>query len=368
MNIAIFSPNQNPYSETFIQAHKNYLKGNIFYYFGSGSQIQLEGQERLMPLLRYKILRVFAKLFRKPSAYLWQERILYSLKVNNIDAILVEYGNHAHHLLPILKALQKSIVVHFHGYDASHRDVISRCNNYEDVFNVATYIVAVSKVMNDNLLKMGCPKGKLVYNVYGPQPEFHEVHPIFNKKQFIGIGRFTDKKAPYYTILAFNQVLSKHPDATLLMAGDGDLHNMCKNLIRHFKLEKSITLLGIINPKQFRTLLSESLAFVQHSITAENGDMEGTPLAVLEASCAGVPVIATSHAGISDVIVHKKSGLLCDEHDVDAMAENMLCLLDNVNYAKELGLFGKKHIASNFSMERHIKKLDEILLEAIENK
>ncbi len=34
LNIALFSPNKNPYSETFIQAHKNNLKDNVFYYYG----------------------------------------------------------------------------------------------------------------------------------------------------------------------------------------------------------------------------------------------------------------------------------------------------------------------------------------------
>ena len=40
MNIAIFSPNQNPYSETFIQGHKNNLKGKIFYHYGARNQIK----------------------------------------------------------------------------------------------------------------------------------------------------------------------------------------------------------------------------------------------------------------------------------------------------------------------------------------
>jgi hypothetical protein len=57
--------------------------------------------------------------------------------------------------------------------------------------------------MEQMLLEMGCPKNKLIYNVYGPNPEFLKVKPTFRKKQFVAIGRFTDKKAPYYTILAF---------------------------------------------------------------------------------------------------------------------------------------------------------------------
>lgn len=360
-NIAIFSPSQNPYSETFIQAHKNGLKGRVFYYYGMGSNIQLEGASRLMPAYLYKAHRVYAKLFKKHSAYLWQQRVLYSLKANKIDTVLVEYGTHAHHLCGVLEISKLPVTVHFHGYDASINHIIKSCNNYESVFKLAKNVIAVSKVMYNKLLDLGCPKSKLIYNVYGPQPIFETVEPSFAKKQFIAVGRFTDKKAPYYTILAFKQVLIKYPDATLVLAGEGELYNTCENLINLFKLEKSVKFLGVIKPEQFRTLLSESLAFVQHSITANNGDMEGTPVAILEASLAGLPVISTYHAGIPDVIIHNKTGLLCEEHDVDAMSVHMLQVLDNVNFAKQLGKAGKLNIKANFSLDRHINSLQVVL-------
>ena len=360
-NIAIFSPSQNPYSETFIQAHKNGLKGTVFYYYGIGANIQLEGFSKLMPTFLYKAHRIYAKFSKKPSTYLWQQRLLYSLKANKIDAILVEYGTHAHHLCSVLQVSKLPITVHFHGYDASIYHVIKACNNYERVFKLAKNVIAVSKVMYTKLLDLGCPKNKLIYNVYGPQPIFETVQPSFTKKQFIAVGRFTDKKAPYYTLLAFKQVLVKHPNATLVFAGDGELYNTCKNLINHFKLEKSVTLLGVINAERFTTLLNESLAFVQHSITADNGDMEGTPVAVLEASAAGLPVISTYHAGIPDVIIHNETGLLCDEHDVEAMRLNMLKVLDDVGFARQLGRAGKMHIKSNFSLDKHINTLQDVL-------
>jgi len=361
LNIAIFSPSQNPYSETFIQAHKNNLKGCVFYYYGVGAKIQLEGASKLMPSNIYKVHRIYAKIFKKPSNYLWEQRVLYSLKTNKIDVVLVEYGTHAHHLCAVLQASKLPVTVHFHGYDASIHDVIKACDNYDAVFKLAKNVIAVSKVMYTKLVALGCPKNKLFYNVYGPQPIFENVQPSFVKKQFIAAGRFTDKKAPYYTILAFNQVLVKHPDATLVLAGDGELYNTCKNLINHFKLQKSIALLGVINAVRFVNLLSESLAFVQHSVTAENGDMEGTPVAVLEASAAGLPIISTYHAGIPDVIIHNKTGLLCDEHDVETMSANMLQVLDDVDFAKQLGQAGKLHIKADFSLERHINTLQNIL-------
>lgn len=365
MNIAIFTPSQNPYSETFIQAHKNYLEGEVFYYFGSKGRIQLEGSDSLVSKLRQLEFRFKRKLNKYPYGYVNEQATLASLKKQSIDVVLVEYGTHAHNLIAMLKASGLPIVVHFHGYDASVYQIIEACDNYKEVFALAKKVVAVSKRMEQMLLDLGCPKEKLVYNVYGPQPEFETVVPSYSKKQFIGIGRFTDKKAPYYTIMAFKEVIIKHPEAQLLLAGNGVLMNMCQNLVKQYKLEERVQFLGVITPEAYRKLLSESLAFVQHSITAKNGDMEGTPLAVLEASVAGLPVVSTNHAGIPDVIKHGETGLLCDEHDVSSMARHMHMLLDDIEIAKKMGAAGKQHILEYYSMAGHISFLQEVLEAAV---
>ncbi|TDU34405.1 glycosyltransferase involved in cell wall biosynthesis [Gelidibacter sediminis] len=364
MNIAIFTPSLNPYSETFIQAHKNYLQGEVFYYYGPRGRIQLEGRDALVSKIKNWQYRIQTKLYKHPTSYINTQSISASLKQQAIDVILVEYGTHAFNLLDLLRECELPIVVHFHGYDASVKQVIEKCNHYKEVFAKATSVIAVSRKMQQLLLDLGCPSEKLVYNVYGPQPEFETVIPTYSKKQFIGIGRFTDKKAPYYTIMAFNQIIANHPDARLLLAGDGALLNMCQNLVKHFGFEEQVIFLGIVSPEAYRELLTESLAFVQHSITANNGDMEGTPLAVLEASVAGLPVISTNHAGIPDVIEHGKTGLLSEEHDVDAMAENMLHLLGDVDLAKKLGAAGKARILEHYSMQRHINVLGDVLSSA----
>ncbi len=361
MNIAIFSPSQNPYSETFIQAHKTYLKDNVFYYYGPNGNMKLEGSDHLMSKSERWSYRLIRKIKNYSFNYTNQQSILSSLKKQAIDVVLVEYGTHAYHLLDLLKQSRLPIVVHFHGFDASVNAVVKKCNNYKDVFDYAAKIIAVSKKMEQMLLDTGCPKKKLIYNVYGPQPEFEIVSPNFSRKQFISIGRFTDKKAPYYTIMAFKEVATRHPDAKLLLAGDGELQNMCQNLVKHYQLENQVQFLGIISPDAYRALLAESLAFVQHSIRSENGDMEGTPLAVLEASVAGLPVISTYHAGIPDVIIHGETGLLNEEHDVNTMAKHMARLLDDMQYAKQLGANGKNHILEHYSMQRHIKSLQDIL-------
>jgi glycosyltransferase involved in cell wall biosynthesis len=361
MKIALFSPNQNPYSETFIQAHKNYLKGDVFFYYGRGLNIKLENHPKIGSHLMSNFLKVVRAFGKKSDTFVEEQLVSKSLKKNKIDVVLVEYGHHANHLLPIIKRSGLPLVVHFHGYDASVKELIEKQKGYTALFNYASKIIAVSRDMEQKLLDLGCPKDKLCYNANAAQPEFLEIVPTFAKKQFISIGRFKGKKAPYYTILAFMEVLQKHPDAKLLMAGNGVLHEVCENLVNFFGLENNVRFLGVITPEECCKLMESSLAYVQHSITTKDGDMEGMPISILEASSAGLPVIATFHAGIKDVIIHEENGLLCNEHDVKTMGQHMLRLLDDLTFSQKLGTAGKARIKSSFNFDQHISGIQQVL-------
>lgn len=360
MNIALVSPNRNAYSETFIQAHKQLLKGNIFYYYNGELPTQLEGG-LVINSRRKRILDIVKGHFNLNRFTLGEQALINSFKKNKIKMVFAEYGTSGEKIISVCKALNLSLIVHFHGFDASIKSVIKQNDNYKRVFETARFIIVVSKKMYQDLLIMGCPENKLIYNVYGPNAKFLEVKPNFNKLQFISIGRFTDKKAPYYLILSFIKVLDKYPEAKLIMAGDGELLNTCKNLVKYYSIKKNIEFPGIISPDKYREYLSESLAMVQHSITSDNGDSEGTPVGILEASAAGLPIVSTKHAGIPDVIIDEVTGLLVEEHDVDGMAENMIKLIENRTLAMDIGNSGKIHTMEHFNLKRHIEVLDELI-------
>lgn len=367
MNIAIFSPNKNPYSETFIQAHKNGLAGKVFYYYGLYyDDIKLETPNQSFRALSLA-QRLAHKLTAKPIAEFQKDNLIASLKQNKIQVALVEYGQHAHRLLDLFKTANLPFVVHFHGHDATVMRILKNVNNYDSVFKEATAVIAVSRYMEQLLLDMGCPRKKLHYNVYGPRTEFTKIQAKYSKKQFVQVGRFTNKKAPYYTVLAFNKVLEKFPEAKLIMAGDGFLLEACKNLVQFLNIANAVSFVGVVNATELKQLLEESLAYVQHSITADNGDMEGTPLSILEASAAGLPVISTKHAGIPDVILHEQTGLLCNEHDVATMANHMIKLFKSPDLVKQFGKEAKERMAKNYTLERHLTALNEILNKAAGN-
>lgn len=358
--IAMVAPSLDAYSETFIQAQKKGLKGRLYYYYGGELPLYLEGLGKLTDQSVSFSIKVKRKLGFKIEA-LEERAFVYSLRKNKIQLVLAQYGPTAHRIVQICKDLQIPLITHFHGYDASVAEVIKKCKNYKNVFDYSTYVIAVSLSMQKRLIEMGCSKEKVIYNPYGPDTSFLEVKPHFSEAFFIGLGRFVDKKAPYYTLLAFSKVLVRFPNAKLIIGGKGELFEVCKNLVRHLKIEKNVLLPGILSREEFITYLSKGWAFVQHSVTDLSGDQEGTPVAVLEASAAGLPVIATRHAGIPDVILDRGTGFLVSEHDVDAMAEKMILLLENKALALQMGIKGKERIRNHFSLENHLQTLDQII-------
>lgn len=362
--LAMVSPALNAYSETFIEAQKRGLKGEVFYYYGGNLPLYLEGFGNLKTQAVVWEVKIKRKLGVKTFSA-DELAFISSLRKNKIQVILAQYGTTAHRIVAICQYLNIPLITHFHGYDASVELILKNTNNYQEVFKYSRYIIAVSLSMQKRLAELGCPKEKLIYNTYGPDNSFLEVIPQFSEPLFIGLGRFVNKKAPYYTILAFKQVLEKYPNATLVLGGKGELFEVCNNLIRYYQLENNVLLPGIVSREEFASYLSKGFAFVQHSITALNGDQEGTPVAILEASAAGLPVIATIHAGIPDVIIDGQTGFLVEQHDVDAMAQKMLQILENKSFAQQMGKKGKERIKANFSQERHMGVIDQLIKKVI---
>jgi glycosyltransferase involved in cell wall biosynthesis len=353
--LAILSVNKQTYSETFIQAHRK-LPFNIKYYYDCMTVPKLEGNP---DLARFTIAERIKKRFKREFTH-YEHALIKSLKSEKVDCVLAEYGPTACHNFNVIKHLKLPLLVHFHGYDASMKSVIEKYRDqYKDVFSYADAVIAVSKKMKDNLKKLGCPEDKLIISTYGPNRDFLTVNPSYYSNQFIAVGRFVEKKAPNLTIQAFKRVVQVFPDAKLKMAGDGPLLETCKNLVKALQLDKNIEFVGVLTPDDIQSLFLESMAFVQHSITAESGDSEGTPVAVLEAQAAALPVISTYHAGIPDVVISNETGLLVEENDVDGMAKMMMRIIEEHGLAQRLGMAARKRIIENFTLQRHLNDLQK---------
>ena len=355
MKVAFFTNKPYDKCETFIKAQIDKLPFEIIHYWGENVPFNLKKPE----IFLFKIFKKI-KILKKDT----ESCLIKNLKKNKIEVVIAQYGMTGSKVLPICKINHLPLIVHFHGHDAVRKTILDVYgDSYAEMFNYEkTLVISVSSEMTRRLILLGCPKEKIIYNPCGPNSSFLQLDLKFSLPQFVGLGRFVEKKAMHLTILAFNNVLQFHPEAKLVLGGNGVLLDSCKDLVQALKMDRNVFFPGKITPEQFQQYLIESLAFVQHSIEAQDGDMEGTPVSVMEASGAGLPVISTIHAGIPEVIINNVTGLLSSEKDIEQMSKNMIWILENKESAIEMGRKGKEHVIKSFTMDSYISKLSEAII------
>jgi len=282
---------------------------------------------------------------------------------NGVDVLLAEYGITGVLVMNACAAVRIPLVVHFHGFDAYRRDILERFGEkYRQLFNHASAIIAVSRAMEKQLMDLGAPRGKIFYNACGVDPSFFSgAEPGQAPPLFVAVGRFVEKKAPHLTIMSFKKVLEEVPESQLVMIGGGPMLDSCLKLSEMMKIKDKVEFKGVCSQEEIAATLRVARAFVQHSIQAPDGDSEGTPVAIMEAGAAGLPVVSTAHAGIPDIVIHGETGYLVTERDVGAMAHYMIRLAQDPVLAGRMGRAGAQRVSSRFSMNVSIDSLWRII-------
>ncbi len=369
MRICITRSSRNAYSETFIRDQiECFSKLADVYAIHSGRLPEKKENGTLLNSKLFWALHKIVKGVVGRNNFFGNYGVKKYLKENKIDVVIANYGMPASHMAPICKALNIPLLVIFHGHDATDIKLLNEYHNkYKKLFDYASYILPVSEDMKKRLIALGANADKIKVipcgvDTYKFKPDGNNVE----KKNFIAVGRFTEKKGPLYTISAFHKALQKFPEAKLVMVGGkSDLFEKCENKVNELNINNSVIFTGVLSSEEIVNLLRTSLAFVQHSITASNGDMEGTPVGILEASATGLPIVSTLHGGIKEAVIHGGSGYLVAEKEDVSMAEFMIKLLENLDLAKEIGLNGRNHIIENYNQEKQINKIYSLAKDAI---
>jgi colanic acid/amylovoran biosynthesis glycosyltransferase len=375
MNICVIVPEKGGYSETFVRAHIEKLPGKVTYLYGGYFPTRLSNGDLLLAepnfcerMKRSLLSRLAGMNFDEDK--LKREALARYFKDNKIDAVLTEYGPTATRVADVCKETGVALVAHFHGFDAyEHKTLEEFGAQYKKVFEIAGAVIAVSRHMVKQLVKLGADEKKVHYVPCGMNPDlFHGSNPSKNPPVFLTTGRFVDKKAPHLVILSFQKVLARIPDAKLIMVGNGPLMDSAVSMVKALGIEKSIELPGPKPHQEVAELMRNVRAFVQHSVTAQSGDSEGTPVAVMEAGGSGLPVVATRHAGIPDVVDDGVTGLLVDEGDIDGMADKIILLAQDPALASRMGEAAQKKVRASLTLDQSIALLAKAIEEAVKNK
>ncbi len=364
MNLCIVQPRKLNQRGSFVDYHVSLLHPSIelyngWYPFNSTSQINFQTFPFRNKIFSGFIKRFFPGKFHK----LYTSSISKLLIENRISCGLIEYGPTAANVADAFTKAEIPFAVHFHGFDAYHYDTINKYKQpYIRMFAQATIIIAVSLDMKAQLVSIGADEKKIIINHYGVDEErFNGANASITPPNLIFVGRFTEKKSPSDLINAFEIAHNKINNSKLTLVGYGELLDSTKKLVKQKGLEESVIFAGSKNHSEIIEFLRNARAFVQHSKRASNGDSEGLPNSILEASAAGLPVISTFHAGIPEAVIHEKTGFLVKEGDYVNMAKYMVQLLENAELAGKMGQAGREYIVLNFNLSKQISNLKKVL-------
>ncbi|PWB67539.1 MAG: hypothetical protein C3F14_01985 [Deltaproteobacteria bacterium] len=209
------------------------------------------------------------------------------------------------------------------------------------------------------VLRIGIDIGKIPFLPRRPPPD--------GKVVILMAGRPVEKKGFRYGLQAFERIAGEFPRSELLLiiGGRGKRENEVVRRMKRFITEKGIesrvTWSGTLSYQDYLDRIRSAHIFLQPSIHAEDGDAEGgAPVTLTELSASGMPIVATRHCDIPEVVLEGKSGLLAEERDVDGLAEKLASLVASPEAWIPMGEAGRSHIERCFDIRKQVKELERI--------
>lgn len=270
----------------------------------------------ILPRIKEKKVRALLVPFLFLSLYFHLMKLL-----PNYDIV------HAHWLIPqgvVQSFFKKPYIVTGHGGDVTSlnqglmRKLKIRClRKAERVTTVSEYLrkrlqELVPEIQPD-VISMGVNSLQFAHKYRVPN-----YFGQGEKKVILFVGRLAEKKGITYLIDAMQKV-----DALLVIVGDGPLKIGLEKQGRDVNQRagwNKVRFLGAKTHAELPKIYASADVFVCPSITARDGDQEGFGLVILESMASGLPVIASSSGGISQLIEDNVNGILCEEKNADLLS------------------------------------------------
>jgi glycosyltransferase involved in cell wall biosynthesis len=277
------------------------------------------------------------------------------------DVVHLHFGIHALQFIDNL-TFNGPIFITFHGYDATklvkksavYRKRLHRLFQQANIFPLATS-ASLFQYMEGYGLRS--PRSRVMYS--GVRMDLFQLAtqaPEKKGKILSQISSFRDKKGHAYLLRAFQQLLAVRPteQIELCLAGGGPLEEDMKKLAAALGILNKVKFLGWISQAEAVELLQQTDVFVHPSITTKEEDMESTTVSILEAMAMALPIFATRHSGIPEIVEDGVNGLLAQERNIDEYVRCMDALLEWGPQPQN-----RQKIADHFSQERHMAQLLE---------
>jgi glycosyltransferase involved in cell wall biosynthesis len=166
------------------------------------------------------------------------------------------------------------------------------------------------------------------------------------------IGRLSEQKAQHYLVEAAALLTDKYPQIKLLLVGEGGLRSFLEKQIQDLGLSSNVVLLG--ERDDIADLLNV------FDVYAMSSRWEGVGRALTEAMHMGLPVVATSVDGVTELISDEKTGLLVPPQNPRSLAAAIDRLSVDRELAKSLGASARQRVKDLMDGQQMVRAIEEL--------
>lgn len=365
----LYLSDHGPYASTFIRQDVEYFAKNQQAHYGCFvADKDYPGKTIPTTVLNYPVsslkTRILARLENADLYFSlhdsrFAQRLQELIDQQQPDILHCQFAYEGFKLFDNIKT-DLPIVVNFRGYDASsklrYKRYAAKLKKVLSMPNV--YPVFVCEALRKNLEKNGIavrPDHLILYTGIQLHRFKRTNYTPPATPTFVQVSSFELKKGHEVTLRAFAKMLAAtgRRDIKMILIGTGPTLEATKQLATNLGLAALVEFPGKQTHDGIIPYLDNATAFIHHSLTAANGNMEGIPNAVIEAMAMELPVLSTYHAGIPEAVQHGINGLLCEEGDIDTYAQQMA---DILSWGYKKG--NRERVEAQFSFDTHVQKLE----------
>jgi colanic acid/amylovoran biosynthesis glycosyltransferase len=174
---------------------------------------------------------------------------------------------------------------------------------------------------------------------------------------YVCVGSLREYKGHAVLLDAVHLLAAGGGALRVILVGDGELRGALAARIAREGLGDVVELRGAVPHQDVPAILAGATAMVLPSVTSRDGQMEGIPVALMEAMAAGVPVVSTRLSGIPELVRDGESGLLVPERDPVALSRAMERLVSDPALRERLGEGGRRAVQDRFDRGRNVARL-----------
>ncbi|KGL37379.1 colanic acid biosynthesis glycosyltransferase WcaL [Listeria sp. SHR_NRA_18] len=274
------------------------------------------------------------------------------------DLVIAHYGNVGlvASILQDQGVLSGRLLTFFHGYDVTRTIKLKGAAFYQFLFSSDTVLLPISDFWAQRLIHLGAEKEKVHVHHMGIDTQTFQMQTLKATQptlQLLLVARLTEKKGIPDAIHAVQFLQSQGIDTVLHIVGDGEDRVALEEMVKQLGLQNQVQFHGFLNQAQVKEQFNASDIFILPSVVAQDGDMEGIPVSLMEAMAQGKTVISTIHSGIPELVIHGETGFLVPERDAKALSQAIIDYLHLTEAQKaEIVTNARQKVIAEFDIHR----------------